>query len=62
VTRTADRPSRQLSAAMGTLAITGYILPHMYSGELFPNVVDGHGSSSGFPFSVDLHDAVDQVL
>jgi hypothetical protein len=30
--------------------------------ELFPKVVDGRDSSSGFPFSVDEHDAVDQFL
>ena len=30
--------------------------------ELFPKAVDGRASSSGFPFSIDEHDAVDQVL
>ena len=30
--------------------------------ELFPNPVDGRDSLSGFSFSVDEHNAVDQVL
>jgi hypothetical protein len=30
--------------------------------EIFPKAVDGRDSSSGFSFSVDEHDAVDQVL
>ncbi len=30
--------------------------------ELFPKAVDGRDRSSGFSFSVDEHDAVDQVL
>jgi hypothetical protein len=30
--------------------------------EIFPKAVDGRASSSGVSFSVDEHDAVDQVL
>jgi hypothetical protein len=30
--------------------------------ELFPKAVDGHDISSGLSFSVDVRDAVDQVL
>jgi hypothetical protein len=30
--------------------------------ELFAKAVDGRDNSSGFSFSVDEHDAVDQVL
>src|SRR5688572_32484942 len=64
-------PIKELEAVVNNLAKEGIIELHQADTgthrisftepELFPKAVDGRDSSSGDPFSVDEHDAVDQV-
>jgi hypothetical protein len=42
--------------------VVSHKLPFCPHGELFPNAVDGRDNLSGDSFSVDEHDAVDQVF
>ena len=58
-------PTRMIGAvrpAEGRQHIVTATRDELPSLELFPKAVDGRASSSGFPFSIDEHDAVDQVL